>query len=95
MHFKFKINENNEIVNYQNRGMELEHELNETNSYYKDNKIALINKRPTPIKVVKCFNKKISEAYLKKLLLLITMVFIKENILILKQKKQPQKHLSL
>ena len=63
MHFKFKINENNEIVNYQNRGMELEHELNETNSYYKDNKIALISKRPTPIKVVKCFNKKISEAY--------------------------------
>ena len=63
MHFKFKINENNEIVNYQNRGMELEHEINETNDYYRDNNIALIYKKPTPIKVVKCFNKKISEAY--------------------------------
>ena len=63
MHFKFKINENNEIVNYQNRGMELEQEINETNAYYKDNNIALIYKKPIPIKIVKCINKKISEAY--------------------------------
>ena len=63
MHFKFKVNENNEIVNFQNRGMELEHEINETNAYYRDNEIALIYKRPTPIKVVKCINKKITEAY--------------------------------
>ena len=88
MHFKFKINENNEIVNYQNRGMELEHELNETNSYYKDNKIAVISKRPTPIKVVKCFNKKISEAYFEE-------ASTTENTLILKQKKLPQKLLFL
>lgn len=60
---KYKINENNELVNYQNRGMELEKELNETNEYYKIHDIALISKRPTPIKVVKCQNKKITEAY--------------------------------
>ena len=60
---KYKINENNELVNYQNRGMELEKELNETNEYYKIHDLALISKRPTPIKVVKCQNKKITEAY--------------------------------
>ena len=40
-------------INYKNRGMTLEEELNITNKYYIDNNIAFIYKKPTPIKVVK------------------------------------------
>ncbi len=39
--------------NYASRGMILESDLNETNKYYIDHDIALIYKKPTPIKVVK------------------------------------------
>ena len=38
--------------NYANRGMILENDLNETNKYYLQNNIAVIYKKPTPIKVV-------------------------------------------
>lgn len=40
-------------INYKNRGMTLEEELNLTNKYYIENNIAYIYKKPTPIKVVK------------------------------------------
>ena len=40
-------------IDYKNRGMNLENDLNITNHYYIDNKIAYIYKKPTPIKVVK------------------------------------------
>ena len=58
----------NNIVNYKNRGMNLENDLNITNKYYLDNDIAYIYKKPTPIKVVKAeYNKDgyrvIKEAY--------------------------------
>jgi len=36
-----------------NKGMTLEHELNETNKYYLNNDIAIIYKKPTPITVNK------------------------------------------
>lgn len=38
--------------NYANRGMILESDLNETNKYYLSHNIAIIYKKPTPIKVV-------------------------------------------
>ena len=41
------------IINYKNRGMTLEDDLNETNKYYKEKDIAYIYKKPTPIKVTK------------------------------------------
>ncbi len=39
--------------NYANRGMNLEKDINISNEYYLVNNIALIYKKPTPIKVVK------------------------------------------
>ena len=56
-----------EVISYKNRGMNLENDLNMTNSYYIEKGIAYIYKKPTPIKVVKAeFNNKgrvIKEAY--------------------------------
>lgn len=45
-----KINFNS---SYANRGMGLENDINITNKYYVDNDIALIYKKPTPIRVTK------------------------------------------
>lgn len=58
----------NNIIDYKNRGMNLEEDLNITNKYYIENNIAYIYKKPTPIKVVKAeYNNKgyrvIKEAY--------------------------------
>lgn len=52
-------------TSYANRGMGLETDLNITNEYYKNNNIALIYKKPTPIKVTKVeYDKsKIREAF--------------------------------
>ena len=36
-----------------NRGMNLEHDINLSNDYYRDQDICLITKRPTPINIVK------------------------------------------
>ena len=44
---------NNKIINYGNRGMALEEDINLTNNYYIEKKIALIYKKPIPIKVLK------------------------------------------
>ena len=44
---------NNKLINYGNRGMNLEQDINLTNEYYKLKKIALIYKKPIPIKVLK------------------------------------------
>ena len=50
---------------YANRGMVLESDINETNKYYLLHNIALIYKKPTPIKIVKVEYPKniIKEAY--------------------------------
>ncbi len=40
-------------INYGNRGMNLEKELNDTNQYYLSKNIAFIYKKPTPIKITK------------------------------------------
>ena len=56
---------NLKVKNYANRGMTLESDINHTNLYYKENNIALVYKKPTPIKIVKVEypQNKIKEAY--------------------------------
>ena len=52
-----------------NRGMDLENDINESNSYYSEHDIALITKRPTPINIVKVDYSKgarITDAYFEK-----------------------------
>lgn len=44
---------NNQEINYSNRGMNLENDINITNEYYKQIKKAFIYKKPTPIKITK------------------------------------------
>lgn len=39
-------------ITYSNRGMTLEEDLNETNKYYLENKLAVIHKKPTPVQIV-------------------------------------------
>ena len=45
--------ENENIINYKNRGLDLEDDINNSNKYYLEKDIAIIYKKPTPIKVVK------------------------------------------
>ena len=55
------------IVNYGNRGMDLENLINLTNEKYLENDIAVIYKKPTPVQVV-TYNydkKRITDAYYK------------------------------
>ena len=40
-------------LGHANRGLDFEFEINITNDWYKENNIALITKRPTPIKVIR------------------------------------------
>ena len=52
-----------------NRGMDLEHDINLSNQYYINAKLAFISKRPTPINVVKVDYSKgarITDAYFEK-----------------------------
>lgn len=56
-------------ISSSNRGMNLEKDINLSNDYYKNNGLALIYKRPTPINVVKVnYNHgcKITNAYFEK-----------------------------
>ena len=46
------INNINIKTNYGNRGMVLENDINETNKYYLINNIAVIYKKPTPVKIL-------------------------------------------
>ena len=48
-----EINKENSNINYKNRGMTLEAELNLTNEYYREINKAYIYKKPTPIKITK------------------------------------------
>jgi recombination protein U len=58
-----KKNINNKIIKYNNRGMMLETMLNNTNKYYLENNIAVVHKKPTPVKVLKQTNGKIVDGY--------------------------------
>ena len=55
----------NSKINFANRGMALESDINLSNEYYRVNDIAYIYKKPTPIKLVKVDYQKslINEAY--------------------------------
>ena len=52
-------------VNYKNRGMNLEDDLNSTNKYYLVNNIAVIYKKPTPITITKVDYKSRDDAVIK------------------------------
>ncbi|MBR2809023.1 MAG: Holliday junction resolvase RecU, partial [Erysipelotrichaceae bacterium] len=59
------------VTNYSNKGMALEDDLNRTNTWYLNNDIAVVYKKPTPIQIVKVdypqrSKAKITEAYFKK-----------------------------
>ena len=59
------------IVNYKNRGLLFEDEINTSNEYYRNTNKAVIYKKPTPLKIVKTgtnVNNKfcINEAYFEK-----------------------------
>ncbi len=58
-------------ISYGNRGMSLEEDINRTNTFYLDQNIAVIHKKPTPVQIVnvdypKRSAAKITEAYFKK-----------------------------
>ena len=40
-------------VNFSDRGMTLEQQINESNKYYLMEEIAVVHKKPTPIQIVK------------------------------------------
>jgi len=54
-------------VNYANRGKKFESLLDYTNNIYKQKGVALINKRPTPVQIIRTKNGRITQAtYSKK-----------------------------
>ncbi|MGM9923388.1 MAG: Holliday junction resolvase RecU [Bacillus sp. (in: firmicutes)] len=52
-------------INYSNRGMTLEEDLNETNEYYLAHDMAVIHKKPTPVQIVDVHYPKRSAAVIK------------------------------
>ena len=62
MRYFSNINAN---INYGNRGMVLENDINETNKYYLLNNIAVIYKKPTPVKILHLYysTNKITNAF--------------------------------
>ncbi|WEG11324.1 Holliday junction resolvase RecU [Pullulanibacillus sp. KACC 23026] len=65
------LNQLSSNVNYGNRGMTLEDDLNLTNAFYREQGICLVHKKPTPVQIVnvdypKRSAAKITEAYFKK-----------------------------
>ena len=60
-----KSKSNNNYIEYGNRGMTLESDINSSNKYYLDNDVAVIYKKPTPVKVTKVnyTSNKITEGY--------------------------------
>ncbi|CAM2760835.1 Holliday junction resolvase RecU [Fructilactobacillus fructivorans] len=55
----------NSSINYGDRGMSLEAELNQSNEYYLDEDIAVVHKKPTPIQIVNVDYPKRSAAVIK------------------------------
>ena len=64
-----KNNNTSNYINFGNRGMDLENDININNEYYIENNIAFIYKKPTPIQVTKIDYKNnsiiIKEGYFK------------------------------
>ena len=53
LNFPIKRKERQTIVNKANLGMDFEALINESNTYYLNNDIAVIHKKPTPVQIVK------------------------------------------
>lgn len=53
MNFPIKKKQTSNFINKANLGMQLEEEINETNTYYLNKNIAVIYKKPTPVQIVK------------------------------------------
>ena len=53
MNFPIKRKERVKTINKANLGMDLEGLINESNTYYLNNNIAVIHKKPTPVQIVK------------------------------------------
>lgn len=49
---KSNITRANKEINYGQRGMTLEKDLDKTNQFYLDTKRAIIHKKPTPVQIV-------------------------------------------
>lgn len=63
------MNQENNTINYANRGMDFEHAVNSSNKYYLEQNLAVIYKRATPIHIVKVDYKnncRIKDAYFEK-----------------------------
>jgi Penicillin-binding protein-related factor A, putative recombinase len=52
INYPLGINQKQRTINHKNRGMSLESLINKTNDYYSFNKLALIYKKATPIKII-------------------------------------------
>lgn len=52
-------------VNFSDRGMTLEQQINESNKYYLEKEIAVVHKKPTPIQIVKVDYPKRSKAVIR------------------------------
>lgn len=52
-------------VNFSDRGMTLEQQINESNKYYLNEEIAVVHKKPTPIQIVKVDYPKRSKAVIR------------------------------
>ena len=52
-------------VNFSDRGMTLEQQINESNKYYLTEEIAVVHKKPTPIQIVKVDYPKRSKAVIR------------------------------
>lgn len=53
MNFPTRKKEQTKIINKANLGMDLESAINDSNTYYLNNDIAVIHKKPTPVQIVK------------------------------------------
>ncbi len=58
-----KEHTNKTYIEYGNRGMTLESDINSSNKYYLDNDIAIIHKKPTPTKVIKLEGNRIKDGF--------------------------------
>ena len=62
---RIQPNKQKNKINFANRGMSFEAEINQTNQYYLDRNIAVIHKKPTPVQIVKVDYPKRSAAVIK------------------------------
>lgn len=58
-----KEHTNKTYIEYGNRGMTLESDINSSNKYYLENDIAVIYKKPTPTKVIKLVGNRIKDGF--------------------------------